>query len=216
MRHNKGVTLVELLIVIVILGIIAAIAVPAVGRIVENTRWRSVEANLMRLEGSVRLYRVSGDAFVDNDQDLMGENFDEADIPERDDPEYWEMYSMLLLGDYVDEWPTLPNSGRFSYRYRDIDGMENTSQRLFKITLEHLDGTSTDYDETNLEEVFFNDDPIPNEGHFLKIRFDGSSEGDADFEQTARFLLENTDYQQIFRWIVPHQSPQNNIWIYIP
>ena len=38
LRNNKGVTLVELLIVIVILGIIAAIAVPAVGNIVENAQ----------------------------------------------------------------------------------------------------------------------------------------------------------------------------------
>ena len=38
LRNNKGVTLVELLIVIVILGIIAAIAVPAVGNIVDNAR----------------------------------------------------------------------------------------------------------------------------------------------------------------------------------
>lgn len=38
LKNNKGITLVELLIVIVILGIIAAIAVPAVGNIVENAR----------------------------------------------------------------------------------------------------------------------------------------------------------------------------------
>ena len=38
MKNNKGVTLVELLIVIVVMGIIAAFAIPAVGTIIENTQ----------------------------------------------------------------------------------------------------------------------------------------------------------------------------------
>ena len=36
-KNNKGVTLVELLIVIVVMGIIAAFAIPAVGTIITNT-----------------------------------------------------------------------------------------------------------------------------------------------------------------------------------
>ena len=38
LKNEKGLTLVELLAVIVILGIIAAIAIPSIGNIVENTR----------------------------------------------------------------------------------------------------------------------------------------------------------------------------------
>lgn len=38
LKNEKGLTLVELLAVIVILGIVAAIAVPAIGNIIENSR----------------------------------------------------------------------------------------------------------------------------------------------------------------------------------
>ena len=38
LKNEKGLTLVELLAVIVILGVIAAIAVPSIGNIIENSR----------------------------------------------------------------------------------------------------------------------------------------------------------------------------------
>ena len=38
LKNRKGVTLVELLAVIVIMGIIAAIAVPAIGSLIENSK----------------------------------------------------------------------------------------------------------------------------------------------------------------------------------
>ena len=38
LKNEKGLTLVELLAVIVILGIIAAIAVPSIGNIIDNSR----------------------------------------------------------------------------------------------------------------------------------------------------------------------------------
>lgn len=215
MLNKNGVTLVELLIVIVILGIISAISFVAVGRIIENTRWRSVEANLSRLEDAIRLYRISGGPFVEDDETLMANHFDEAEIPNRTNPKYWEMFSILVLGDYVQGWPDMPNGGVFAYRYRDEIHMENTSNRLSTITLNHLEDPNLAYDET-LRDVFFNGE-IPNQGgHFLKIRFDGDSQGTQDFEETVRFLLEKTDYQTIFRWVLPNGTPQNNIWIYLP
>lgn len=42
MKNNKGVTLVELIIVIVIIGIISAFTVPAVGRYLENAQKSAV------------------------------------------------------------------------------------------------------------------------------------------------------------------------------
>ena len=42
LKNEKGLTLVELLAVIVILGIIAAIAVPSIGNIVENSRVKAL------------------------------------------------------------------------------------------------------------------------------------------------------------------------------
>ena len=42
LNNEKGLTLVELLAVIVILGIIAAIAVPSIGGIIQNSREKAV------------------------------------------------------------------------------------------------------------------------------------------------------------------------------
>lgn len=54
--NNKGVTLVELLIVIVVMGIVAAFAVPSVGQIIDNTRKSSIYADALAIEQAADLY----------------------------------------------------------------------------------------------------------------------------------------------------------------
>ena len=54
-KNEKGLTLVELLAVIVILGIIAAIAVPAIGNIIDNTRKDAHIANAESIYNAARL-----------------------------------------------------------------------------------------------------------------------------------------------------------------
>ena len=56
MKNNKGVTLVELLIVIVVMGIIAAFAVPSVGQIIENTTKSAIYADALAVEQAANLY----------------------------------------------------------------------------------------------------------------------------------------------------------------
>ena len=56
MNNNKGVTLVELLIVIVVMGIIAAFAVPSVQTIISNTRKSAVYADALAIEQASDLY----------------------------------------------------------------------------------------------------------------------------------------------------------------
>ena len=56
MRNEKGLTLVELLAVIVILAIITAIAIPAFGKIIDNSRIKSEKANAIRVIEAAELY----------------------------------------------------------------------------------------------------------------------------------------------------------------
>lgn len=56
MRNNKGVTLVELLIVIVVMGIIAAFSVPAVGAILENTEKDAILQDARTIENAAGYY----------------------------------------------------------------------------------------------------------------------------------------------------------------
>jgi len=61
LKNKKGVTLVELLAVIVIMGIIAAIAVPAIGGLIENSRVKAAEAVLVSIEEAARLAVIADD-----------------------------------------------------------------------------------------------------------------------------------------------------------
>jgi type IV pilus assembly protein PilA len=54
--NNKGVTLIELLIVIVVLGIISAFAIPAVGTIITNTEKDAIVADAIAIENAAKLY----------------------------------------------------------------------------------------------------------------------------------------------------------------
>jgi type IV pilus assembly protein PilA len=59
LENDKGLTLVELLAVIVILGIIAAISVPSIGGIIEKSRADAVKAEGIQVLNAAKLYIAS-------------------------------------------------------------------------------------------------------------------------------------------------------------
>ena len=62
-KNQKGITLVELLAVMVIVGIIAAISIPAIGNLIENTKKDAYIATAKNMQESARLV-VSQNATV--------------------------------------------------------------------------------------------------------------------------------------------------------
>ena len=59
LKNQKGMTLVELLAVMVIVGIIAAISIPSIGNLIENARKDSVISTAQSMEEAARLYVAS-------------------------------------------------------------------------------------------------------------------------------------------------------------
>lgn len=59
LKDERGLTLVELLVVVVILGIIAAIAVVAIGGIIENSKKDAMVADAKQMVSSAKLYTAS-------------------------------------------------------------------------------------------------------------------------------------------------------------
>ena len=59
-KNEKGLTLIELLAVIVILGIVAAIAIPAIGNIIDDSKDDVHNANALMILNAARLAEASG------------------------------------------------------------------------------------------------------------------------------------------------------------
>ncbi|MER2262857.1 MAG: prepilin-type N-terminal cleavage/methylation domain-containing protein [Psychrobacillus sp.] len=67
LKNQKGLTLVELLAVIVILAIVSAIAVPAIGGIIENSRYSAVKADATNVLNAAKMY------FIDNPEEKVAD-----------------------------------------------------------------------------------------------------------------------------------------------
>ncbi|HPY76297.1 MAG TPA: prepilin-type N-terminal cleavage/methylation domain-containing protein [Anaerohalosphaeraceae bacterium] len=58
MKNKRGITLVELLIVVMILGALAAIALPRITQSASNARQRACDTNVSLINSSIEMYFI--------------------------------------------------------------------------------------------------------------------------------------------------------------
>ncbi|MGD6853799.1 type II secretion system protein [Bacillus infantis] len=85
LKNEKGLTLIELLAVIVILGIIAAIAIPSIGGIIQKSKEDAVKADAIQVLNSAKLY-VAANGVPASDEVLDSDDLETyVDEPDLDD-----------------------------------------------------------------------------------------------------------------------------------
>ena len=142
MRDERGLTLIELLVVVVILGIIAAIAVVAIGGLIENSRKDAVVSDAKQLVAAAKLYTSSNPiqpgetiklGIKDNNVDIAATDAKTADgktTPRQDS-----------LGKYIDSMKDALNSDK-AYKDSFVVVKEKNGTYSYEVT---LTSQSTDY-----------------------------------------------------------------------
>lgn len=107
---EKGFTLVELMVVVVVVGILIAIAIPTYINVSENTKLHAHLANIKTIEEAVQMYKAAN-----NTEDFIGIDVNESG-------------SGVLAPKYIKEWPTKP--GKYSVTDGVISANPNQNDTL--------------------------------------------------------------------------------------
>ncbi len=78
-RNEQGFTLIELMVVVIIIGILVAIAVPLYGGVQQRARDNACMANVRTLNGAAAMYHAETGDFPNEVADLEEEGFIQED-----------------------------------------------------------------------------------------------------------------------------------------
>lgn len=93
LKNHKGFTLVELMVVVVIIGILVAIAVPVYNKTTDNAKEKACFANQRIIEGSAQQFVANGGTLTDQTSGVGIQG---------------------LLKDYILAVPVCPSAGTYS------------------------------------------------------------------------------------------------------
>ncbi|KQL53395.1 hypothetical protein AN964_07745 [Heyndrickxia shackletonii] len=136
MKNQKGMTLVELLAVIVILAIVTAIAVPSIGGIINKSKDDAQKSNALMIINAAKL------AVVSNNETIMGKiNSTDHKITLQD----------LVDEGFLDSVPQNPYLKETTYTgdKNYVTVTQAGSKYVYTVTLDNKSGTgnTTTYDE---------------------------------------------------------------------
>lgn len=104
LRKEAGFTLIELMVVVLIIGILVAIAIPVFQSTQNNAKRRACKANLRTMDGSIQQYNAEavefdGGTVADVITDLTGST----------------VVSGITYGPWLKIYPACPSSGVYSF-----------------------------------------------------------------------------------------------------
>ena len=112
-RHAAGFTLIEVMVVVVILGILAAVLVPKVMDRPEQARINKARQDIRALEAALNLYKLDNFVYPTTDQGLEALASKPDTPPE---PQHWKQ------GGYIDRVPTDPWNRPYQYLNPGVHG----------------------------------------------------------------------------------------------
>ena len=112
-RHISGFTLIEVMVVVVILSILAAIVVPKIMDRPEQARVTKAKNDIRALEAALNLYRLDNMLYPTTDQGLEALVTKPSDTPE---PRNWKE------GGYLDRLPKDPWGNPYLYLNPGVHG----------------------------------------------------------------------------------------------
>jgi len=135
-RKQAGFTLVELLIVVIILGILAAVVIPQFNSAANESKEAALASNLATVRQAIEMYKVQhDDAFPDGDTDFV---LQLTDTTGADGATTGSTY-----GPYIrNAMPNEPFSGSNVMKY-DV-AIDNTGGWLFNSTTGQFQANNTD------------------------------------------------------------------------
>ncbi len=124
-KNEKGLTLIELLAVIVILGIIAAIAVPSIAGIIQNSKEDAVKADAITVLNAAKNYVAAND--IPNDGEI-----DQTDL------QSYVSGLKTTFGDYV-----VTSTDGINFTLTTTDKVE-AGKKFIKFTAASIDDINND------------------------------------------------------------------------
>lgn len=123
-KNNKGFTLVELVVVIAILGVLAAVAVPKLTTSKKSAAKTAHNANIKTLENAASMYIAENGVPTEVDVEWTsdgGKKASEINDAETNENNKWALY--------LQEWPSIPNG------LVDEDFSEGSKSEGYKVTI---------------------------------------------------------------------------------
>ncbi|WP_114165780.1 prepilin-type N-terminal cleavage/methylation domain-containing protein [Exiguobacterium sp. TNDT2] len=145
LKDERGLTLVELLVVVVILGIIAAIAVVAIGGIIENSKKDAMVADAKQMVSAAKLYTASNPVKKDAPVELVFVGSESTGATKADGSQYISQLQDPFGTDYTTALVKITeNGGKYTY---------TTTLVGSKFKIENKGETSLNKESSNLTAV---------------------------------------------------------------